>query len=89
MKKIFITNKKENFIRLYKSEKTNSLNYILGYPKQNNCFTKSELQIFSKLNLSNKSVVEWCKLIWVNRENNEYLDEIMNALNERRCPKCI
>lgn len=81
--------RKNNIIRLYKQEEINSMNYILGKPEDNNYFTKSELEIVSKINLFNRKVVEWCKLIWSNKDNEENLNEISNALKERRCPKCI
>lgn len=70
-------------------EKIKSMNYILGKPENNTYFTESELNELSKVNLFNKTVVKWCKLIWDNEDNEENLDEILNALNERRCPKCV
>lgn len=73
----------------YKEEKLESMNYILGRPSDNKVFTKYELKAMNEVDLFNRKVVEWCKLIWDNRNNEENLDEILNALTERRCPKCM
>lgn len=77
------------YMRLYEEEKLESMNYILGKDRDNKNFTEFELKALSKVNLFNRKVIKWCKLIWDNRDNEENLDEILNALKERRCPKCI
>lgn len=79
----------KSFMRLYKEEEINSMNYILGKPEGNSWFTKAELEKMSMINLFDREVVKWAKLIEDNKDNEENLAEILSALNERRCPKCI
>ena len=81
--------RKESTIRLYKQEEIESMNYILGKPHDNLVFTKFELEACSKINLFNKKTVEICKIIYENENKEENYQELYNALNERRCPKCI
>lgn len=77
------------FIKLYKQEEIDSMNYIFGKPENNTYFTEDELEASSKIDLFDRKVIKWCKLIWKNKDNEENLNEILNALNERRCPECI
>lgn len=79
----------ENIIRIYKKEEIDSMNYIFSNPKDNKIFTKFELEAANKIDLFDRTIVEWCKLIWDNRNNETNIDEILKALNESRCPKCI
>lgn len=81
--------KVKDFMRLYKQEEMDSMNYILGKDKDNKVFTKFELEAMNKIDLFDRKVIKWSKLIWDNRDNVENLNEISNALNEGRCPKCI
>lgn len=81
--------RKNALMRIYKEEEINSMNYILGKPKGNSWFTKADLEEMSMINLFDREVVEWAKLIEDNKDNEENLMEILSALNERRCPKCI
>lgn len=81
--------RKNALMRIYKEEEINLMNYILGKPKENSCFTKAELEKMSMINLFDREVVKWAKLIADNKDNEENLAEILSALNERRCPKCI
>lgn len=57
-------NKVKEFMRLYKQEEIESMNYILGKPLDNNVFTQFELEAVSKINLFNRKVVEACKNIY-------------------------
>lgn len=66
--------KTKQFMRLYKQEEIESMNYILGKPDNNNYFTEFELRLMSGINLFNRKTVEFCKKIYE---------------KERRCPKCI
>ena len=52
------------FVRLYEEEKVSTMNYILGKPQDNNCFTQFELEAMSTINLFNRKVVEICKNIY-------------------------
>lgn len=54
------------FMRLYKQEEMDSMNYILGKDKDNKVFTKFELEALNKIDLFNRKVVEICKVIWAN-----------------------
>lgn len=56
--------KTEQFMRLYKQEEIESMNYILGKPYNNNYFTEYELRITSKINLFDRKTVEFCKKIY-------------------------
>jgi hypothetical protein len=54
----------KGFMRLYKQEEMDSMNYILGKDKDNKVFTKFELEAMNKIDLFNRKVVEVCKIIW-------------------------
>lgn len=71
----------EAYMRLYKQEEMESMNYILGKPEDNKIFTKFELEAMSKIDLFNRKVVNACKLIWDNQNNPEQLDKFYNQLS--------
>lgn len=71
----------EAFMREYKQEEINSMNYILGKPYDNLTFTKFELEAMSKIDLFNKKVIKICKTIWDNKDNEEKLDQFLKQLN--------
>lgn len=54
----------KDFIRLYKQEEMDSMNYILGKDKDNKVFTKDELELMNTINLFNRKVVEAGKIIY-------------------------
>lgn len=81
--------KVKQFMRIYKQEEIKSMNYIFGKPTDNKVFTKKELEMIGKIDLFDRTVIKWSKLIWDNRNNEENLEEIQKALKERRCPKCM
>ena len=60
--------KVKQFMRIYKQEEVNSMNYILGKPKDNQIFTKDELELMSKVKLFDRKVVEVCKHIYENEK---------------------
>lgn len=72
----------KGLIKLYEQEEINSMNYILGKPEDNKRFTMFELEAMSKINLFNRKVVNICKLIWDNHDDEEMLEEILNKLKE-------
>ena len=72
--------KVKQFMRLYKEEELESMNYILGKSKDNKYFTQFELEAMSKIDLFNRKVVEICKLIWDNRDDEEKVKEIGKIL---------
>lgn len=57
-------NKVKEFMRLYKQEEIESMNYIFGKDRTNEYFTEAELQAVSKINLFNRKAVEACKNIY-------------------------
>lgn len=73
MKKIF---------RIYKLEEIKAMNYILGKKEGNNEFTKFELECMSQINLLDKKVVNICKIIWANKDNEEKLNSFLQQLKE-------
>lgn len=74
----------KSFMRMYEQEKIWSMNEILGKPHDNNYFTEFELEICSKVDLFNRNVIKWSKLIWQNRDNEEELNKIISTLQNRR-----
>lgn len=71
----------KNYMRLYKEEEIDSMNYILGKPLTNKTFTKFELEAMSKIDLFDRKLIEICKIIWENRNNPEKLDQFLQQLN--------
>lgn len=61
----------KDFMRLYKQEEMDSMNYILGKDKDNKVFIKEELELMNTINLFNRKVVEACKIIY----EKEYREE--------------
>lgn len=55
--------KTQQFMRLYKREELESMNYILGKPENNKIFTKEELELMNIIDLFNRKIVEICKII--------------------------
>lgn len=60
--------KVKQFMRIYKEEEINSMNYVLGKTKSNLVFTKEELELCSKINLFNRKVIKACKDIYENEK---------------------
>ena len=71
-------------MRLYKQEEIDSMNYIFGKPESNKKFTKFELKAISKIDLFDRKVVNICKFIWENRNDDEKLKEILKMLKEEK-----
>lgn len=71
-------------MELYEREKIESMNYILGKPESNNKFTKFELKAISKIDLFDRKVINICKFIWENRNDDEKLKEILKMLKEEK-----
>ena len=70
----------KDFMRMYKQEEIWSMNEILGKPHDNLYFTEVELEACSKVDLFNRNVIKWSKLIWQNRDNEEELNKIISML---------
>ena len=49
--------KVKQFVRIYKEEEINSMNYILGKPEKNQIFTKEEVVLFSKIDLFDRTTI--------------------------------
>ena len=73
----------KSFMKLYKQEEIWSMNEILGKPLDNLYFTKFEIEVCSKVDLFNRNVIEWSKLIWQNRDNEKELNKICEILENR------
>lgn len=71
-------------MRLYKQEEIDSVNYIFGKPESNKKFTKFELKAISKIDLFDRKVINICKFIWENRNDDEKLKEILKMLKEEK-----
>lgn len=69
------------FMRLYKQEEIDSMNYILRKPKNNKVFTKFEIEAMSIIDLFDRKVVEISRIIWDNKDNTEKLNQFLNQLN--------
>lgn len=74
--------KVRDLMRLYKQEEIDSMNYIFGKPESNKKFTKFELKAISKIDLFDRKVINICKFIWENRNDDEKLKEILKMLKE-------
>lgn len=72
----------KGLIRVYKQEEIDSMNYIIGKPEGNEIFTMFELEAMSRIDLFNRKIVNICKLIWDNKNNEEKLEEILEKLKE-------
>lgn len=68
--------KVKDFMKLYKQEEIESMNYIFGKPESNNKFTKFELKAISKIDLFDRK--------WENRNDDEKLEEILKMLKEEK-----
>lgn len=79
----------KSLLRLYKQEEISAMNYVLEKEENNKTFTKEELEFVNIINLFDRKLLNWSRLIWKNRNNTDNLLEIQNAVNEGRCPKCI
>lgn len=69
-------------MELYEREKLESMNYIFGKLENNNKFTEFELKAISNIDLFDRKVVNICKIIWENKNNDEKLEEILEMLKE-------
>lgn len=72
----------KGLIRVHKQEEIDSMNYILGKPEGNKIFTMFELEAMSRIDLFNRKIVNICKLIWDNKDNEEKLEENLDKLKE-------
>lgn len=74
-------NRAKALLKRYEEEKIESMNYIFGKPESNNEFTEFELKAMSKIDLFDRKVINICKLIWDNRDNEEILHRFMKQLD--------
>ena len=63
--------KTKQFMKLYKQEELDSMNYIFFYPDNNKVFTQFELEAVSKIDLFDRTQVEASKNIWKSRNRRE------------------
>ena len=63
--------KTKQFMKLYKQEELDSMNYIFFYLYNNKVFTQFELEAVSKIDLFDRTQVEASKNIWKSRNRRE------------------
>ena len=66
----------KGLLKLYKNEEIKSMNYVFGKKEDNKYFTKFELELASQINLFNIKVVEMCREIYKNRNNEKKIKGI-------------
>lgn len=75
-------------VRIYKPEELKAMNYIFSKDENNKEFTEFELKAINKINLLDEKVVNICKTIWDNKDNekilNMFYNQLNNELNQRR-----
>lgn len=69
-------------IRLYQKEEIDAMNYIFGKSKDNNKFSKFELEAANKIDLFAPNVVRICKIIYDNKDNEEKVHTYLNELRK-------
>lgn len=74
----------KDFMKLYKQEEIDSMNYILGKPQDNVQFTRFELEALSKIDLFDRKLIEICKVIWINKDDDEKLRSFLKQLEDSR-----
>lgn len=72
----------KDMMKLYKREELESMNYILGKQDDNKYFTAFELEALSQIDLFDRKVIEICRIIWMNRNNEEKLKSFLTQLNK-------
>lgn len=73
----------KDFMRLYKQEKIDAMNYIIGKPIDNTTFTKFELEAMQKIDLFNRSIIKICKNIWNSKDNPKKMQQILELLKKQ------
>lgn len=71
----------KRLVRIYKPEELKAMNYIFSKDENNKEFTEFELKAINKINLLDEKVVNICKTIWDNKDNEEILNMFYNQLN--------
>ena len=74
--------KVEQFMRIYKQEEVNSMNYILGKSENNLYFTKEEMELCSKIDLFDRETIKICKHIYEKEVINNGNTSINNSGNQ-------
>ena len=70
----------EGMMRLYKEEEIDSMNYIFGKNDDNKYFTEFEVELASKIDLFDRNMIEICKDVYKNRNNDKELKEIFKNI---------
>ena len=68
-------------IKFIETIERKAMNYIYGKDENNKYFTEYELESASQVNLFNKKVVNLCKIIWDNKDDNEKIEKFLTILN--------
>lgn len=67
-------------IKFFEPIELNAMNYILGKDKDNKVFSEYELNALSVIDLFDKKVVNLCKIIWDNKDDNEKNRKVFNNI---------
>lgn len=73
-------------IKFFEPIELNAMNYIFGKEKDNKQFSELELNCASKIDLFDIKVVNLCKIIWDNKDNEKRLNKFMDMIsnNDRK-----
>ena len=74
--------KVKQFMRIYKQEEINSMNYILGKTEDNLYFTEEEIELCSKIDLFDRETIKICKHIYEKEVMNNGNPSINNSENQ-------
>lgn len=70
----------EQYDELYSNEEYKTIKIILGKQKEDNYFTKDELDFIEDFDLSDKALPEIAKLVLKHRNNTKFLDAMLKIL---------
>lgn len=68
-------------IKFFEPIELKAMNYILGKDKDNKVFSEYESNALLDVDLFNKKVVNLCKIIWDNKDDNEKIEKFLTILN--------
>ena len=73
-------------IKFFVPIELNAMNYIFGKEKDNKQFSELELNCASKIDLFDIKVVNLCKIIWDNKDDEKRLNKFMDMIsnNDRK-----
>lgn len=75
-------NRANKLIKFFEPIEQEAMNYIIGKDKNNKVFSEFELNALSIVNLFDKDLVNICKIIWDNRDDEKMLNHFMTQLQK-------